>query len=320
MHLTKKGGVTPCDRRFDRGKVAIAAAAALLLFATAAQAQPPETLIINPTLSSITFGETINLAALGFPGDDGHGNYVAVNQLGQAGSMTTHYSGALMLDTSTTPGAIQLLPNGSQINALNNGVWFPGENPNGSVGTPTIAGGTVGPAPGNYGFQFTSLGVLGNTNHLILNILPLNQDLPIGAPNGLGNAPMTLSGNNFNLAGQALVATDGLQETWGPAAAGGPTQSTLDDIASIGATDYGLAIPLVAGTGTWDGTTLTIPIISTQTISASHGTILITSTFSGTIVATVQVPEPSTMTLFGFGVVGLLSYAWRARKRRSLVA
>lgn len=316
MHLTKKGGVTPCDRRFDRGKVAIAAAAALLLFATAAQAQ--QTLVINPTLSSITFGETINLAALGFPGDDGHGNYAAVPQLGQAGSMTTNYSGTIMLNTST-PGSIQLLPNGSQINALNNGVWYPGENPNGSVGTPTLTGGTVGPAPGNYGFQFTSLSALGNTHNLILNILPFNQDAPIGA-GGIGNSPMTLSGTNFSMAGQSLVATDGIQDIWAPAAVGGPTQALLDDIASVGTTNYGFLVPSVGGTGTWDGTTLTMPIVSTQTLSSDHGAIIITTTFSGQIVATVQVPEPSTMTLFGFGVVGLLSYAWRARKRRSSVA
>ena len=244
MHLTKKGGVTPCDRRFDRGKVAIAAAAALLLFATAAQAQ--QTLVINPTLSSITFGETINLAALGFPGDDGHGNYAAVPQLGQAGSMTTNYSGTIMLNTST-PGSIQLLPNGSQINALNNGVWYPGENPNGSVGTPTLTGGTVGPAPGNYGFQFTSLSALGNTHNLILNILPFNQDAPIGA-GGIGNSPMTLSGTNFSMAGQSLVATDGIQDIWAPAAVGGPTQALLDDIASVGADQLRLSRSL----GRWN--------------------------------------------------------------------
>jgi hypothetical protein len=37
-------------------------------------------------------------------------------------------------------------------------------------------------------------------------------------------------------------------------------------------------------------------------------------------VAHPKVPEPTSLMLFGFGVVGLLSYAWRARKRRALVA
>ena len=36
MRLFPKGGVPPCDRRLDRGKVAIAALAALFMFATSA--------------------------------------------------------------------------------------------------------------------------------------------------------------------------------------------------------------------------------------------------------------------------------------------
>jgi PEP-CTERM motif len=33
-----------------------------------------------------------------------------------------------------------------------------------------------------------------------------------------------------------------------------------------------------------------------------------------------QVPEPTSVTLLGFGIVGLLNYAWRARKRRAIAA
>ena len=31
-------------------------------------------------------------------------------------------------------------------------------------------------------------------------------------------------------------------------------------------------------------------------------------------------PEPSTMMLLGFGVAGLLSYAWRPRRRKAVIA
>jgi hypothetical protein len=42
MRMSTKGGATPRDRRLDRGKVAIAALAALFLFATNAQANVVE--------------------------------------------------------------------------------------------------------------------------------------------------------------------------------------------------------------------------------------------------------------------------------------
>jgi hypothetical protein len=40
----------------------------------------------------------------------------------------------------------------------------------------------------------------------------------------------------------------------------------------------------------------------------------LTSYISGVIVANPKVPEPSSMVLLGFGVVGLLTYAWRKRR------
>ena len=48
--------------------------------------------------------------------------------------------------------------------------------------------------------------------------------------------------------------------------------------------------------------------------------------FDGTLVFNAYggfggpVPEPSTVTLLGFGVAGFLTYAWRARNRKALVA
>jgi hypothetical protein len=61
--------------------------------------------------------------------------------------------------------------------------------------------------------------------------------------------------------------------------------------------------------------TLTIPI---RRESGNAGGLHIIST--GQIVATRIVPEPSSMILLGLGALGLLGYAWRARKQKGLVS
>ena len=66
MRMSTKGGATPRDRRLDRGKVAIAAIAALFLFATNAQANVVEFKVRQDLSTSEEFdeaGRTLRWAA-----------------------------------------------------------------------------------------------------------------------------------------------------------------------------------------------------------------------------------------------------------------
>lgn len=94
---------------------------------------------------------------------------------------------------------------------------------------------------------------------------------------------------------------------------------------TAGPSNTPLPLPLGSAgptSGTWDGVTLTIPInsINSFALDSPLGPVPIVIETTGVIIATVRVPEPSSVVLCGFGVVGLLSYAARARKRRASLA
>ena len=98
MRMSTKGGATPRDRRLDRGKVAIAALAALFLFATNAKANIVEFQVVQE-LSSLKTTTKLVGPALG-------GSKTGVPQF--PGSDTTSYYGRMFVDIQDT--TIQLLP------------------------------------------------------------------------------------------------------------------------------------------------------------------------------------------------------------------
>jgi len=80
-------------------------------------------------------------------------------------------------------------------------------------------------------------------------------------------------------------------------------------------------LPEYSGIGTYNPITqiLTIPFDAILNVPGGINGWTEYFVLQGNLVLT-PAPEPSTVTLLGFGVVGLLSYAWRARNRRNRLA
>jgi hypothetical protein len=126
------------------------------------------------------------------------------------------------------------------------------------------------------------------------------------------STPMALAGDNFNLAGQALSFSAGRQAFI--TALGNDTDDVIGSLLAL----FGTA---GSDIGTWDvGTqTLTIPVHSSFSfvVTNDFGGISQFVDIEGQLVLTPVIPEPGTLTLAGLGIVGLLSYALRARKRKA---
>jgi len=294
--------------------VAMAAAAALFLFATVAQANIVDFVLVQP---ASVVKQTIRLTGPIFAPFGG-----SINSFPQtAGADTTTVYGHLYVDLQ--PSSIQLLPGSSMSLAVSLAAGYPGAIPPALPGSfapyDPVSSDPVGPPPAppyvtpnsnfGYSFPFAPLNLFATQYNLRWDFTAPPQT---GLPSGVPSTPMSFAGNNFNLAGQAMSWTTGHQ-----AFVSGLGNSS-DDVAGF---------PTLFGTngtdvGTWDGTTLTIPIHSKITFNVTTGSGGIDESviFGGQLVAIPFVPEPSTMTLLGFGIVGLLSYAWRARKHRALAA
>jgi hypothetical protein len=269
--------------------VAVAAIAALFFAASTARAGVVD-FVIDPTQSFMTQQSILDLTA----GMGGIQNTAPAFP----GSDTTSLYGQMFIDVQ--PGSLQFVP-GSQIS---NAIGAPGV-----AGVPgafrpfdPVVSDPVGPPPAginpnsNYGLVTPGIGLTAVIYNLVNTLAP--------------GAAMPLVGNNFNLAGQTALATSGRQAF--VSFLGNDTGSLVGVPTFFGT--------LAADIGTWDGTTLTIPIHSTFTINVTNDPFPIfqTATVVGQIVAVPRVvPEPSTMVLFGFGVVGLLTAAWRKRVRKA---
>ena len=281
-------GVPPRDRRLDRRPLAISAAAALLLFAALPAKAGIVGMNIDPTQSFVTVSEIIVLTEIGA------GVHVTVPQF--PGSNTTSLSGNLIVDLNpTTIG----FPGGSTVNFDVN-----------------IAPG-VGGVPGSYApldqFPLPVPGATPDANYGLKVGSPLDWDEVrhgliadlIGPDRPLGTTFDLLPGSDL------LVGTAGRIAY--ASALGGDTSSVVGDtLAELGTGGATL--------GTWMGGILTIPIESSFTVAIdtndiSPGThVYITFISNSSIVAII--PEPASMVLWGFGVVGLLTFAGRFRRRR----
>jgi hypothetical protein len=299
MRLMKMGGA-PRDRRLDRRKVAIAAAAALFLSAASARANVVD-FVLDQSLSSMK--QTIKLIGPVFAPFGG-----SVSSLPQsANADQTSLFGHIYVDLQ--PNSIQFLP-GSYIT-------FVGKGSGNYAPLDPVIHDPPGPPPVGiqpnsdfgYSFPFAPLNLTATLYNLRWDFTaPPQSGLPMGVP----STPIGLAGQNFDMSGQAMSYTDGRQAY----------------VSGLGNDTSGvIGFPSLYGTGgsdvgTWDGTTLTIPMHSKIqfNVTTSNGGIDEQVLIVGQLVATPFVPEPSSMTLLGFGVVGLLSYAWRARKRKALVA
>lgn len=290
MRMSTKGGATPRDRRLDRGKVAIAAIAALFLFASNAQANIVEFQVVQE-LSFLK--ETLKLVgpALG-------GSKTGTPQY--PGSDSTTYFGRMYVDIQDT--TIQLLP-GAYISAA---IGAPGAGGVPGLYAPfdPVISDPLSATPGlnpdsSYGLAVAAIGLLA---------VQYQQRIDNGYT-GFPSTPMTLAGTNFNLGGQAMQWVAGRQAFI--SALGNDTGDQIGDPMLF----FGSA---GSDIGTWDGVTLTLPVHSSYSfvVTSSFGGISEFVGVEGQLVLIPVVPEPATMTLAGLGIVGLLSYALRARKRR----
>jgi hypothetical protein len=233
--------------------------------------------------------------------------------------MNTGFFGHLYV--AVNPGtSIQFFapPGQNNIHNVTTGNYAPGEDNTGHTNPASPA------QPGNIGARVTAIGALQRNYNSVYDSL-VSLDPTLSGPAAL---PIT-GGNQFDTAGLVLPQTQGYEDITTGIGAGPYKISAIGNypISFHSAYDQNTGAPAqgyVANNATVDPVTLhmIIPINfqlwNEVTVGSNRDYQVIT--LRGQIVADPPIPEPSTIILFGFGIVGLLSNAWRARKRRALVA
>ncbi len=293
---------------------AIAAVAVLFLLAAVPAKAGNVNFVIDPSLSFISYTETIDLSAIAsgihvtvpqFPDPDGAGPIT--------GSDVTSISG--MLKANLTPGFIELLPGNGYNLAINNtpgvggvpGAYSPFDPLNSPPGLPP---GGVNPNS-NFGVSATT-GISAGLAHFEV-VHQGGGDWLTGFP---GPRPLTGIVFDYFPGGDFLLYTYG-RHAWTSLFDVG-TES-LVGFPNVALGTAGLAKP------TWDPAAgvngvLTLPIESSFSFQIDLGHIVpgaigwTTLSSFGVIVAVPNVPEPSSIVLLGFGFVALAAWGWR-RKR-----
>jgi hypothetical protein len=241
---------------------------------------------------------------------------------GDPGSLKAFYTGNLLIDQG--PSSVSF-PGGSSIDAIN----YAGANGVGGTPvslTPSVGGTAASPgAAADYGMNFKL------TEFVIITVA--------SGPMAIRNLVADITSGGIS------TSTVGNTTSWASNLAGASAENLL---VTAGNLDYYATLGSVVGGGVQNGTAGLAGLPTTSNSNATHSTIVVTNpgvseritmpftviinytdvispttpesitvnlTLSGQIVG-VGVPEPSTLTLFGFGVVGLLSYAWRSRRRK----
>jgi hypothetical protein len=327
--MMNKGGVSPCDRRIDRRKVAMAACAAVLLFATRARADII-TFDVDESLSSLGFVERITAGADTFvfhkvgttftASDPGLTPGIALT--GAYSYLASSTTGSGIFDADVFTGtSIKFSPVGA-VNYFTNtysyglgpGVYYPFYAPNST----TLVAPPGGVDPGQksqFGFEISHKDF--GAGFGFARVHQLRQQFGNAGTGAVDGGPIIGYSAGTTYAGytgvNALMASlGGIEDVYGIVV------DTID-LTQAGPSSTPFPSPFAGNPITWDGVTLTIPVNFHLNFTDDDGLIYDIDTF-GAIVAHPYVPEPSTMLLLGCGVAGLLSYAWRARKRRALVA
>lgn len=354
MHRVKKWCGSPCDRRKDRGKVAIAAVAALCIFATATARASVVDLELVEDLSSLSYaGSSVFIPAV--YGVGASLPYTAgTNFAGNGASgLLAHFKGHMYMSHSGGTGpSIDPMSQAPGFgahyqDATGSGAppWAMGSYIPGVIGTTPTTGGPipgypVTPAfePGNYGISVPAIGAHVRQYNLSIGPTPLlGADGPmplVGTAGPTGFYAMATQIWGMLSGYQALVSGlggsfDDLSTVFSGAPFPVPLSGDFDArvvtlVANAGSPVYTPG----AGVASWDGATLTIPVSGSVRYTIDDGDTPLdfsddiddTRVLSGMLVYHPYVPEPSSMILAGCGVVGLLGAAWRSRKRRPLAA
>jgi hypothetical protein len=261
----------------------------LLAAATARGAQV--TFTVDPAQSSLAIASSTSVFGSPLP-----------TTAQAAGSLLAAYSGSIVAEV--TPGTIQI-QSGSSLTAGNSGNWLPGtdyssypadlDDPNGYISTPV---------PANYGIltDLTSLGAVLGKQGVSPSAI---RGLVIGL---VDSSPKMLTAGTFDEAG---TNTDFTAGTVFYSSGGSPPITDLAN--TVNPDSFGDA----AGQGTLvqlgDTLTLTIPV--SFAVNYNVNFLAVSTTYTGTIVATALVPEPAGYLLLASGAAAVFVAKRRFRTR-----